>query len=1128
MRVLYTEDSEFDADLTQRALARCGLDIELRIATSIGRARELLAQTPFDVLLTDLKLPDGTGLELLADVRERGLPLAVIVLTGSGDGDAAIRALKAGADDYLIKRDHYLERLPRVLEAALQRQRTMRARRDRPIRVLSAAASGSGLEGMRTHLQRHAPHIRLEAAVDTEEAAARVPAEGGEAEFDVLLIDSGSQPADALELVKLIRIERQSALPVVVVAGRDSEELASSALHLGVDDYLVRHEGWLYELPATLEKVHRRAELAREEQRLRDMNRRMSWLMASSPTIVYNLRTHGRRYETFWVSENASRILGYPMEDICREGWWLTHLHPQDRDAVLARMDSLTADGQISLEYRFRCLDGREIWVRDELRRVNEAASSEMELVGAWTEITHDKRLALLNEARGEVLDQVVRLAPIGSVLETIVRHMQAIESDMRVSILLCDEVTGALRTGAAPALPAAYNAAIDGAMPGSAVGSCGTAAWLGEPVLVADVLDHPYWADYQPLVALGGFRACWSVPFKDEDGKVLGTFAVYMDRPGLPDATQLSMMTEFSRITALAVQKVRAAAELRQAAAVFESTRDGVFITDLDARIVALNRAFTEISGYPQEEALGQNPRILQSGRHDAAFYQSMWESVLESGYWQGEVWNRRKNGELYQQLLTISTVRNEAGRASRYVGVMTDISQLKRSEAQLDYLAHHDPLTDLPNRLLLQSRVQHAIERAERQRDHFALLFIDLDHFKNVNDSLGHPVGDELLTEIAHRLRTRLREADTLARLGGDEFVLLLENIQMPEDAAQVAQSLLDLLHKPFRVSQERDIYIGASIGIAVYPDDGRTVTELVQHSDVAMYQAKEAGRGAFRFYTEAMSRAAQDRLHLDTRLRRALERGEFALHYQPQIDMASGRIIGAEALIRWLDPEEGMVSPARFIPVAEESGLIVPIGEWVLRTACAQAQAWQAAGHELSIAVNLSARQLQHADMAIRLAELFREYGLGPGRLELELTESMLAGDHAQTEARLQALKALGVELSIDDFGTGYSSLAYLKRFPIDVLKIDQSFVRDIPQDRNDMEIAATIIAMAHTLKLRVIAEGVETPEQHAFLKERGCDAWQGYLRSRPVPADEFEQRFLLCSDAVGAAPSPRSGL
>ena len=1112
MRVLYAEDSEFDADLTQRALARCGRDIELQIATTLARARSLLESGQFDLLLTDLKLPDGTGLELLAHVREQGWPLAVVVLTGSGDGDAAIAALKAGADDYLIKRDQYLERLPRVMEAAVVRQRSMKARRDRPIRVLSAAVGGNELERMRGHLLTHAPHIRLDAVVRVDDVAPRLPATGEEAEFDVLLLDAGPHPADALELVRHIRLERLLQLPVIMIAGRESEELASSALRLGVDDYLVRHQGYLFELPSALEKVHRRAELAREEERLRDTNQRMAQLLASSPTIVYSLRVQDGTVHPTWVSENVSRILGYPIAEAMQPGWWIDHIHPQDRERALDGMAALMREGHLSHEYRFRCGDGREIWVRDELRRVSEAGAPVADIVGSWTDITANKRAALVNEARTEVLDRVVQAAPLESILETIALRMQAIEADMRVSIVLLDEASGHLRNGAAPSLPDYYNQAIEALRPGEGVGSCGTAIWSGEPILVGDVLDHPYWTPYVDLARRVGFRSCWSVPFKDEAGRVLGSFAVYHDAPGLPDDEQFTLIVEFSRITALAVQKVRAGRALRQAAAVFESTRDGVFITDLDASIVAVNRAFTHITGYSEFEALGSNPRILQSGRHDTSFYKAMWRAVLESGFWQGEVWNRRKNGELYQQLLNISTVRDESGQASHYVAVMTDISQLKRSEAKLDHLAHHDALTDLPNRLLLQSRVQHAIERAERQHEHVGLLFIDLDRFKNVNDSLGHPVGDELLCAIAQRLRARLREADTLARLGGDEFVLLIESMTAPDDAARVAHSLLELMQAPFRLAQGRDIYIGASIGIAVYPEDGKTVTELIQHADVAMYQAKAAGRGAFRFYTEAMSRAAQDRLHLDTRLRRALERGEFHLHYQPQIDMTSGRVVGAEALIRWMDPDEGMVSPARFIPVAEESGLIVPIGEWVLRTACAQARAWQDAGHAISIAVNLSARQLQHTDLAQYLSALIAEFGLRAGRLELELTESMLAEDHQQTEERLRAMKALGVALSIDDFGTGYSSLAYLKRFPIDVLKIDQSFVRDIPQDRNDMEIAATIIAMAHTLKMRVVAEGVETEEQLAFLKDRECDAWQGYLCSSPVPAGEFEARFL----------------
>ncbi|WP_018411374.1 EAL domain-containing protein [Methyloversatilis thermotolerans] len=1112
MRVLYTEDSAFDVDLTERALRRSGADIELEIATTVAQARVLLESGRFQVLLTDLKLPDGTGLELLAHVREHRWPLAVVVLTGSGDGDSAIAALKAGADDYLIKRDSYLERLPRVLEAALARHRSMKAQRARPIRLLAVAVGGGDADAMRRHLERGAPHIHLDAVITVDEMAARLPAQGGRVQFDVLLIDAGNSPAEALELVKLIRSERQLEFPVVMVGSRDSEELASSALHLGVDDYLIRHEGWLYELPSTLEKVHRRAELVREERRLRETNLRMEQLLAASPTIVYSLQARDGEQRITWVSENVQRILGYPVDEVLRAGWWQANVHPQDVEGCGVCHACLLQNENLSSEYRFRCKDGREIWLRDELRRVGDAHASVVEAVGSWTDITRDKQGELVSDARADVLDRVIQGAPLETILEAIVHRMQGIDPEMRVSVLLLDEHTGQLRNGVAPALPPTYNAAIDGIVPAVGAGSCGTAAATGEMVLVEDVRTHPYWAPYQALVDIGGFRACWSVPFKREDGKVLGTFAVYRDKPGLPGPVLLSQIVEFARIAGLAVQKVRASLALRQAAAVFESTRDGVIITDLEGRIVAVNRAFTEISGYPESDALGNSPRILRSGRHDPSFYQAMWASIRTVGYWQGEVWNRRRSGEPYEQLLTISTVHDEAGQAVHYVAVMTDISQLKRSEAQLDYLAHHDPLTDLPNRLLLQSRVQHAIECAEREPSRFALLFIDLDRFKNINDSLGHPVGDELLKSIARRLRARLREADTLARLGGDEFVLLLENIAAPEYAGHVAQMLLDLMQAPFELELVREIYIGASIGIAVYPEDGSTVTELVQHSDVAMYQAKESGRGAFRYYTEAMSRMAQDKLHLDTRLRGALERSEFTLYYQPQIDMASGRVIGAEALIRWMDPEEGLISPARFIPVAEESGLIVPIGEWVLNTACAQARIWQDAGYALCIAVNLSARQLQNHDVAEQLAGVLQRHGLRPGALELELTESMLAQDHVQTEARLQALKALGVELSIDDFGTGYSSLAYLKRFPIDVLKIDQGFVRDIPQDRNDMEIAATIIAMAHTLKLRVVAEGVETAEQLAFLKERQCDAWQGYLCSKPVPADEFERRFL----------------
>ncbi|TVO60383.1 EAL domain-containing protein [Denitromonas ohlonensis] len=554
--------------------------------------------------------------------------------------------------------------------------------------------------------------------------------------------------------------------------------------------------------------------------------------------------------------------------------------------------------------------------------------------------------------------------------------------------------------------------------------------------------------------------------------------------------------------------ERRRSAEARRQAAAVFESTREGIIITDLNRRILAVNPAFTDITGYAAEEVLGKSPAILQSGHESEELYQSMWASIHALGHWQGEVLNRRKNGELFPELLTVSTVRDAAGLPSQYVALLTDLSRLRRSEAQLAHLAHYDPLTDLPNRLLVQSRLDHALETAQREGGLLAVMFIDLDRFKDVNDSLGHPVGDELLVAIAQRMRSRLRESDTLARLGGDEFLVVLEDIHRPEDAAEVAQGLIRLQDAPIRLPSGHEVYVGVSIGISLYPNDGDTTTELIRQADAAMYQAKSQGRNTFRFYTAALTEAADQRLAMEGRLRRALLAGEFVVHYQPQFIAATGEIVGCEALVRWQDPDGSLVPPASFIPLAEDTGLIVPLGRWVLETACAQAQAWRAAGvADLVIAVNLSGRQLQQRDLVSVVAEVLERTGLPADRLKLELTESMIMDHGEEAIALLRALKALGVSLSIDDFGTGYSSLAYLKRFPIDEMKIDRGFVRETPDDASDAEIVATIIAMARNLKLRVVAEGVETQRQLDFLIGLGCSACQGFLVSPGLPADEF---------------------
>ena len=608
------------------------------------------------------------------------------------------------------------------------------------------------------------------------------------------------------------------------------------------------------------------------------------------------------------------------------------------------------------------------------------------------------------------------------------------------------------------------------------------------------------------------------------------GSVRWVVDR-GLPVIPAAGPPTRYVGVAEDVTERHLADERLRQAAAVFESTRDGVMIADLDARIVAVNKAFTDITGYAEADAVAHNCGLQRSGRHGPEFYQAMWASLLNAGQWQGEIWNRRKNGEVYPAWMTISTVRDERDRPTHYVGVFSDISQLKRSEEQLARLAHYDPLTDLPNRLLLQSRVEHALDRAERHGRRAAVLFIDLDRFKTVNDSLGHVVGDRLLVEVAQRLRARVRDEDTLGRFGGDEFLLLLEPIGAPDEAAVVARDLLAALAAPFGLGGRTEAYLGASIGISIFPEDGTTAAELLRDADAALYQAKEQGRNRFCFYTADMNVNAMAQLELEAALRRALDRDEFALHYQPKVDLRSGQVVGAEALIRWQREAGELEAPARFIPLAEKTGLIVAIGAWVIDTACRQLRLWREAGWpDLKLAVNVSGQQFNSCDLAAVVTDALARHEVPAALLELELTESMLMQDPEQTVTILHALKRIGVGLSLDDFGTGYSSFAYLSRFPFDTLKIDRSFVSDIVTEPDAAMIAVSIIDLAHRMRLRVVAEGVETEPQLGYLTMRNCDEMQGYFFARPVPADAFHALLRegrsLPRTAAPATPDQRT--
>ncbi|OIR04419.1 cyclic di-GMP phosphodiesterase Gmr [mine drainage metagenome] len=579
-------------------------------------------------------------------------------------------------------------------------------------------------------------------------------------------------------------------------------------------------------------------------------------------------------------------------------------------------------------------------------------------------------------------------------------------------------------------------------------------------------------------------------VPLKDKNNEAVGILGIYED------------ITDYKLNES----------NLRIAATAFEA-QEGMIVTDATNNILRVNSAFTEITGYTSKDVIGQTPLILNSGRQDKAFYQEMWECLNETGVWEGEIWNRRKSGEVYPEHLTITAVKDASGIVTNYVATLTDITMSKAASDEIKNLAFYDPLTHLPNRRLLMDRLKQALASSTRSGQRGALLFLDLDHFKTLNDTLGHDVGDLLLQQVANRLNNSVREGDTVARIGGDEFVVLLEDLseRATEAAAQtevISQKILASLNQPYQLGSHEH-HSTPSIGVTLFNDHETGLEAIVKQADIAMYQSKTEGRNTLRFFDPKMQEVITTRANMERELRQAIQHQQFQLYYQIQVD-SMGHPLGAEALIRWDHPERNMIPPIRFIPLAEETGLILPIGQWVLETACAQLAVWHQYPHsrDLILSINVSAKQFQQADFVAQVKETVQRYGIDPTKLKLELTESMLINDIAGIVEKMNMLSVIGIRFSLDDFGTGYSSLQYLKKLPLSQLKIDQSFVRDIVVDNNDRAIVRTIIAMARSLDLSVIAEGVETEEQRQCLLEKDCMNFQGYLFGKPMPIDEFE--------------------
>ncbi|WP_018953396.1 EAL domain-containing protein [Thioalkalivibrio sulfidiphilus] len=680
-------------------------------------------------------------------------------------------------------------------------------------------------------------------------------------------------------------------------------------------------------------------------------------------------------------------------------------------------------------------------------------------------------------QAQAEVLAQSRRQA---QVLETVDEAIFGLDADCRVEF----------------ANPAAE------ALAGRSIGQM-HGHRLSEVLQIRDGQGRSVWEGQGDCLAgdpmPGDIRRAYDQTLYHRDGRVL--VVDYAFRPILDGARVRGGVFSCRDITG----RKRIEESLRLHARVFDTATEGVMIADARARILSVNRAFEQVTGYSAEEVVGRNPSLLSSGRQDKAFYRRMWDTIKHEGIWTGEIWNRRKDGEIYPEWLTISTLTDPDGEVSHFVAVFSDITAQKRSEQEIDFLANHDPLTGLANRNLFEDRLGHAISMAGRNGQHVGLLLLDLDRFRLVNDGMGHGPGDALLRETGRRLGRCVRDSDTVARLGGDEFGIILEGLSDAADAGMQAERILEAMRAPLRLGGQ-ELFCTASIGIAVFPADGTDAATLLRHADTAMALAKREGRNNFQFYTHALTEAVFSRLSIETGLRHALERDELRLHYQPILDVAGGRIAAMESLMRWQHPERGQVSPGVFIPVAEQSDLILALGRWALMSACAQVRAWADAGLEpVPVSVNIPARHFCQPGFVEEVLEVVREAGVQPQSLIIELTESALMEPVSLAEERIRRLRDAGVVVAIDDFGTGYSSLGYLQRFHVNYLKVDRSFVSGLPGDENARAITEAVIGVSHSLGLEVVAEGVETQAQLDYLRATGCDKVQGYLTGRPVTAE-----------------------
>lgn len=822
------------------------------------------------------------------------------------------------------------------------------------------------------------------------------------------------------------------------------------------------------------------------------------------------------------VNESCARTHGYTTAEM--QGMRLTDLDsPASAALTKDRIQRILAEGHLTFEVEHYHRDGHIFPL--------EVSASLVEIDGTPLIQAFNKDITERKAAEEKIrfltrihaVQSQINLALIESrdepaLFERVCRIVVEL-GDMQLAwIGLTDEKTGLLTPVAAHGERKDYldNVVISSrASVPEGHGPSGIAFREERSVYIQSFQTEPTLDPWRDHIARFGWGACGAVPIL-RAGRSYGVMVFYHTRENvfsdeiieLLDQAAVNIGRGLDRFD-LERENLAAQESLRLAAMVYDNSSEAIMVTDAQNRIIAVNPAFTTMTGYAFEEVQGMNPRIFQSGRHDPAFYEDMWNELQSTGFWHGEIWDKRKDGNLHVKLVTINVIKDARGDIIRHVALFTDITSRKKVEELIWKQANFDALTDLPNRQMFRDRLEQEARKSDRSGRPLALMLIDLDRFKEVNDTLGHDQGDLLLVEAARRISDCVRKSDTVARLGGDEFIIILPDLADVARVERAAQSIIDALNEPFRL-RANEVYVSASIGITVYRNDSKNIDELFRNVDQAMYVAKNAGRNRFAYFTADMQEAALSRMRLASDLRSALAAGQFAVHYQPIVEMATGRIHKAEALIRWHHPARGLVSPAQFIPLAEETGLIVSIGDWVFTEAVNQVKRWRAAlDPAFQISVNKSPIQIRHEGRShVSWPDYLREHGMPGQSIAIEITEGLLLQPEGAVKDKLLAFRDSGVQVAVDDFGTGYSSLAYLKEFDIDYLKIDRSFVCNLGRSKNDLVLCEAMIAMAHTLGLRVVAEGVETTEQRDLLRAAGCDYAQGYLYAKPLPPDAFE--------------------